>query len=223
MADHRRGRFLHALLWPVARVMFPVLVRVHGGENVPTDRRPLIVVANHQSWLDGVFLSALLFSSGRTVHWVAAQKYLSVRRCRELFAPRSSRLSSRAAAFIKQTVGAPLVACSLRFSGAFPINTDQRTIDNYPVLKAIRDHIEHGEVVGIFPEGRITDPDTPSATVGKGVEFITRLVTERSQVWVLPVALKGRVITVLPPQRAPRAGVDADALMAEIYAAHDRI
>ena len=81
----------------------------------------------------------------------------------------------------------PLLNAIFRIAGAIPIAPAR---DNPAILQSayeqVADHLQQGEIVGIFPEGRLT-PDGELGPFKSGIEQIV----QRTPVLVVPMALRG--------------------------------
>ncbi|MBK8181666.1 MAG: MFS transporter [Candidatus Competibacteraceae bacterium] len=120
------------------------------------DRGPVLVVCNHVSLMDALVVSGCC---RRPVRFVMDYQIFKI----------------------------PLLNFVFRTAGAIPIASAH---DDLEVLKRayerVADYLEKGEVVGIFPEGRLT-PDGAIGSFKTGIERIL----QRTPVPVVPMALRG--------------------------------
>jgi 1-acyl-sn-glycerol-3-phosphate acyltransferase len=146
--------FLMALIvWLLVHTIYRL--RRRGIENVPASG-PLVLVANHVTFVDALVIVAAL---RRPVRFVMEQRYFRL----------------------------PIVHFVCRTAGAIPI-ASRRTAPSVveQAFDAVADALAAGDIVCIFPEGRLT-ADGNVAPFRPGIERIIA----RTPVPVLPVALVG--------------------------------
>jgi 1-acyl-sn-glycerol-3-phosphate acyltransferase len=140
--------------WVLAKIMYRL--KAEGEEEIP-DEGPVILVANHVSWVD----------------WLVIASLLPARPPRFVMDHRLGQM--------------PVISYFFRDAKVIPIAADEdspEVLDN--AYAEITTALDRGEVVCLFPEGRIT-PD------GKLGHFIPEIVetVRKSAAPVLPVALIG--------------------------------
>lgn len=136
-------------------------LRVEAPVPLVPDDGPALVVCNHVSYMDALILSAVV---PRPVRWVMYWKIFNV----------------------------PVMRWIFRTAKAIPIAGAREDPDLMQrAFDAIDAALADGEVVGIFPEGRLTK-DGEVAAFKSGVERILARAAERGQaVPVVPMALRG--------------------------------
>lgn len=145
--------FLRFVIYILAICMYRV--KTHGEENIP-DEGPAVVIGNHVSFVDWMFILA---ASPRPIRFV-------------VFAP---------------IYHSPALHWLFKMAKAIPIDGERA---NPKAFKKAFDDVaaalEKGELVGIFPEGKLSD-DGSIDTFRRGIEKII----ERSPVPVIPLHLGG--------------------------------
>jgi 1-acyl-sn-glycerol-3-phosphate acyltransferase len=140
--------------WVMARIMYRL--KTEGEEEVPAEG-PVVLVANHVSWVD----------------WLVIASLLPARPPRFVMDHRLGRV--------------PVVRFFFRDAKVIPIAADEESpevLEN--AAKEIDAAITRGEVVCLFPEGRIT----PDGKLGRFIPEIVETVSKGTAP-VLPVALLG--------------------------------
>jgi 1-acyl-sn-glycerol-3-phosphate acyltransferase len=120
------------------------------------DKGPAVIVCNHVSFVDALVITA---SCPRPIRWVMDHQIFKV----------------------------PLLGFFFRSARAIPIapaRTDAELLQR--AYDSIAEALANGELVGIFPEGRLTS----DGEIGEFRNGITRIV-ERTPVPVIPMALSG--------------------------------
>jgi acyl-[acyl-carrier-protein]-phospholipid O-acyltransferase/long-chain-fatty-acid--[acyl-carrier-protein] ligase len=112
------------VIWLASHTLYRL--RVQGREHLPASGGALLV-ANHMTWLDGVFL---LLSSSRPIRMVALAQY----------------------------VNAPWIRWLARLAGVIPIEPGRKSM--LESLRLAREAVQSGELVCIFPEGRLSRSGT---------------------------------------------------------------
>lgn len=142
---HLVGNLIYGFLF----VLFKILFRYHvdGIENLRAfhKRKGVVVVCNHTSFLDTVFL----YLSGRPKQWI--------------------RLLGRESLF--DNAGG-LVGQILSRVGAFPVKRDAADLT---AIKRAAKMLKNAEVVGVFPEGTRRGKGTQVPEIHSGAAFIARM------------------------------------------------
>jgi 1-acyl-sn-glycerol-3-phosphate acyltransferase len=120
------------------------------------ERGPALLVCNHVSYVDAM---VILAASPRPIRFVMDHNIFRI----------------------------PLLSFFFRTAGAIaiaPVREDRETLDR--AFDQIAEALERGELVGIFPEGRLTS----DGEIGR-FQSGTRRILKRSPVPVIPIALSG--------------------------------
>lgn len=145
--------FLRFVVYLLAICMYRVKTR--GEENIPAEG-PAVVVANHVSFVDWMFI---LTASPRPIRFV-------------IFAP---------------IYYSPALNWLFKMGKAIPIDGEKNNPKAFAkAFDSIAEALEKGEIVGLFPEGKLTS-DGEIDTFRKGVERIIK----RTPVPVVPMHLDG--------------------------------
>ncbi len=158
-------------LYRLAQGLRPVLrlywdLRLEGAVDALPREGPLIVVANHSSFLDPWLLGAVF---PRPLHYLITREWYD---------------------------RSPLWRAFFRAWGVIPVQRDpQATVDEVARV------VERGEVVGVFPEGRISH-DGRMQRFRSGVVYLAA----RTGAPVLPVGLAGPYEILPRHRRWPRRG-----------------
>jgi hypothetical protein len=145
--------FLRFVIYILAICMYRV--RTHGEKNIP-DEGPAVVIGNHVSFVDWMFVLA---ASPRPIRFV-------------VFAP---------------IYHSPALHWLFKMAKAIPIDSEKANPEAFKkAFDDVAEALEGGELVGIFPEGKLSD-DGSIDVFRRGIERII----ERSPVPVIPVHLGG--------------------------------
>jgi 1-acyl-sn-glycerol-3-phosphate acyltransferase len=142
---------LKAILTPILRICYRV--RVEGREHLP-DSGPVILAANHRSFLDSIFIPLVV---RRRVTFVAKAEYFDD----------------------------PRTAWFFRAMGQIPIRRSGGSASE-GALAAATDVLEHGGVIGIYPEGT----RTRDGSLHRGKTGVGRLALA-THAPIVPVGLVG--------------------------------
>lgn len=132
-------------------------VKVRGQHYIPDG--PFILASNHLHQLDPIFIM-LAFPARRYIHWLAAKEF---------------------------TTDVPFLGWIIRLAGNV-IPVDRSLFGkNTPAIQSALQLLCQGEIVGIFPEGRIGNRENSLLPFRRGIGYLS----VQSQLPIVPVVITG--------------------------------
>jgi len=171
-------------LWPLK--FLRLFVGVKGLENIPRDKEPLVVVANHIFDLDPYIIGPF-FPFSRPIHWLAKKELYSVD---DMASDYGKKLRSKT---LGRLLGIIVVFC-VRNSLTIPVDRESSGSKlNREAVKKALEVLRQGKVVGVFGEGGI-------GRLGE-VHPVFASLALKTGAKILPVKLeKGRIVFGKPIQ-----------------------
>ena len=161
MILYRTLRFCFSLYLRIAHRLI-----IRGGERLPSDG-PLIICANHTSYLDAMLVS---LCSRREVRFLVTRDFYDNR----------------------------LLGPVIRGAGGIPVTLNGKDAEG--IKMALR-FLKQGEIIGIFPEGRLSRSGLPSS-VRPGAALLAAL----SGAPLVPITIAGAFFVYPRGQLLPRLG-----------------